>query len=217
MRLALLGLVAVPFISGATIVPRPDYRCVAEESVGAYFEDGIHPTRYKTQHEYFLMHISNIPEKVLTDIHKNALAFDAPEFEHFPVDTASNIRESLNHIASSWDPNIAFTYIPEFEHAHLVKQKLKGVYFIRRSDENPNDARHYNFYNVCQYRVDYTDNEALACYMMQHRESFVVGFNMLKFEYSKIGTWLDWKPSASSNERPDSSYFEFGTCEPYYR
>tara|TARA_Y100000780_G_C13695637_1_gene421675 strand:- start:22134 stop:22622 length:489 start_codon:yes stop_codon:yes gene_type:complete len=162
------------------------------------------------------MHISNIPDKTLEDISKSSLFFDEGVGKGMPNSSVEEIRESFNYIASMWNPLFDFL-TPDLKKFVRDKAESQGVYFIRRSNENPNEARHYYPSNVCRHVTDYNDRPAIACYNAMQRDSFIFSLYMGKFEYSSIGSWVDWVPKAGEYRKPDSSYFEQGSCEEYYR
>lgn len=217
MRLIYLVSLFASFVAGAEVPSKPDYRCVAERAYGiAYENNGPAPVEYSPNSVFFLMHISNIPAETLKEIHKSNFYFKVGYGKDLASSSVEDIRKSLNYIASLWNP--IFDYMEPDMRMYFVDQTVsKGVYFIRRSNENPNEAGHYYPRSACRHVSDYNQQPAVACYNSMQRDSFVFSESTGKFEFSRIGTWLDEVPNTGALNRPEPSYFEQGICEKYYR
>lgn len=181
---------------------KDDYRCVATE-VGGYNHtaEGHEPSRFWPDDEFFLVHISNVPEQVLIRM----LSKPAKELLESITEQGSDKRKTLAR--------------SQFE-KQIMKQKVwddmtveEGSYFIREPSSDPKKPSTYFIGNNCESWK--TASEALiSCYVSDNGKTFQFDPVTGRFTYSYAGSWHE---EVSDGYYGDSSSFAFGTCQKYYR
>ena len=183
-------------------VCKHDYKCVAEEK-GGYNHNatGHNLTRYKPDEEFFLVHISNIPEKAILRM------------------LASTTEKAINQQKQLSNQELEILKRNELEKQYLQLQVFgtmtteKGSYFIREPRDDPNDGTSYMLGNGCgTWKTDKA--ASINCYQNDIARTFQFNVMTGRFTYSYAGSWHE---KVIDDYYGDSSSFSFGTCEIYYR
>lgn len=179
-----------------------DYKCVAEEQGGFnHNATGHELTKFIVDEEFFLVHISNIPEQVILPM----LAKTAADAINRQKDLSSQDLEALKR--------------KELEKEYLQKRVFgtmtteRGSYFIREPQNDPNDAITYLRTNNCStFKTD--KYASINCYGDDPGRTFQFNVMTGRFTYSYAGTW---HAEVKDGYYGDSATFAFGTCKQYYR
>jgi len=179
-----------------------DYKCVAEEKGGYnHNANGHNLGRFKPDEEFFLVHISNIPEKVILQMLEPTTA------------------EAINQHKELSNQELEFLKRNELEKEYLNQVLLDFMtiehssYFIRQPSDDPND---YLTYISCQGCSALKDDKhtSINCYTNYSGKTFQFNVTSGRFTYSYAGTWHE---EVLDGYYGDSSSFVFGTCKQYYR
>lgn len=179
-----------------------DYKCVAEES-GGYNHNatGHNLGRFKPDEEFFLVHISNIPENVISDMLTAATANEINKKKGLSSQEVEVLRRN------------------ELEKEFLDKQVFnsltieKGSYFIREPSNDPNDVITYLGGDHCT-ALKNNKYASINCHVGTFAKTFQFNLTTGRFTYSFSGTWNE---EVKDGYYGDSSLFVFGTCKQYYR
>jgi len=166
-----------------------DYKCVSE-SIGGFkgTANGHKLTRFKKQEEFFLTHISNLPEEAIMNS-----SYAIPN-------NVDRSRELFEKGIMTQEISARFSETAEY-----------GSYAIRYPVLDPRMTNVYIF-NRCG--ASYTEfGSSISCYKSHVRENLNFNMNTMRFTYSNTGNWHQIK----KGENPSSAYFIFGTCKEYYR
>ena len=168
-----------------------DYKCSADTQGGFNHRAYGHKlVNHRPDNEFYLMHISNIPENAI--------------FEMAPKDI---INEDSARI---WVEN---RHLKQ----KLLGGDLnveRSAYFIREPDYNPKDAVTY-VGSGCKAWKDGIGRSLITCFENSGDKSFQFQPNTGRFVYAYLGSWHF--ESSIENYYGDSSSFTFGRCEKYYR
>lgn len=200
-----LSLLATPLLAEnyqSNSVFDHDYKCVAEEKGGFNHNSTGHDlSKFIVDEEFFLVHISNIPEKVISDMLKENTANEINQKKALSIQEVEILRRN------------------ELEKEFLNKQVFstltieKGSYFFREPSEDPNDAITYLRGEHCT-AVKNNNYASINCHIGDYSKTFQFNLSTGRFTYSYAGTWND---EVEDGYYGDSSFFAFGTCKQYYR
>ncbi|MDO8827721.1 hypothetical protein [Methylophaga sp.] len=200
-----LYLLATPALSEdyqSNSLFKHDYKCVADEKGGFnHSATGHELGKFIVDEEFFLVHISNIPEKVIPDMLKVATAHKINQKKGLSSQEVEVLRRN------------------ELEKDFLNKQVIstltieEGSYFFREPSEDPNDAITYLRGDHCD-AVKNNNYASINCHIGDYAKTFQFNLATGRFTYSYAGTWND---EVEDGYYGDSSSFAFGTCEIYYR
>jgi len=169
-----------------------DYKCVSETKGGFNHEASGHKlTLFKGKEEFFLMHISNIPDEAILKINKM-------------MKVKSN---DVNHLR-------------EIHEGRVMKQEKysesmvteESSYFIREPDDDPKEGMTYFSSGCSSYKFE--NGSAINCYKSDNSKVFILDMDTMRFTYSYAGSWHN---KVKDSYYGDSSMFAFGICKKYYR
>ena len=168
-----------------------DYKCVSEEMGGFnHSASGHNLTRFKGEEEFFLTHISNIPDEAIVDLNTMIKVSN---------NDVSKIRELLESRLMKQE-KITDTIITE-----------DSSYFIREPRDDPREGSTYISNGCSSFKSQ--KQSSIRCYISDSLKTFILDLETMRFTYSYAGTWHNKKDDYYG----DSSVFVFGTCKEYYR
>jgi len=178
-----------------------DYRCIADEVGGFnHRKDGHHQTRFKVNKEFFLTHISNIPDEAFLDFYKS-----------YEYRNHIGKSDNIDSVRKQYDESYLQQEIIDFSSGKTVTEK--GAYFIREPKMNPKSWETYR--RSCETIRDPILYNHIHCYQETVNSLFTIDLDTKRFSYAQLGSWH------MRQDIPDyygaSSYFAFGKCEEYYR
>lgn len=172
-----------------------DYKCTAEEAGGFnHTATGHKLALFKPDEEFFLIHISNIPDKAVFEM-------KSKEIVELLGSDESRVREEVER-----------SYMKqEIYSEDLISEK--SSYFIREPRDNPDKVTTYFPNHACSaYKAK---NEFdISCYESDSGKTFQFNSVTGRFSYSYSGSW---HVKSENNYYGDSSIFVFGKCKEYYR
>ncbi|WP_157035519.1 hypothetical protein [Marinobacter psychrophilus] len=172
-----------------------DYKCTAQETGGFnHAETGHKLVLFKPDEEFFLIHISNIPQKAVFEM-------KSKEIVALLGNDEDRVREEVERSYMKQE-----IYSEDF-----VSEK--SSYFIRESDDNPEKVSTYLSNHSCsaaKFKKDFDIN----CYEGDGGKTFQFNSKTGRFAYSYAGSWHS---ESENNYYGDSSIFVFGSCKEYYR
>lgn len=174
-----------------------DYKCVSEEKGGFNHDASGHKlTLFKGVEEFFLTHISNIPEQ--------AILHFAGRVRGGKNMTVGELREELELRIFEKQKTYGDDYVVEV-----------GSYYIRKPEEDPKKIFAYSAGKSCKAGALRDMKEhTISCYLIDSRKTFNFDVNTGRFTYSYAGTW---DQPVKDGYHGDSAVFAFGTCKVYFR
>lgn len=172
------------------------YRCVADESGGfTHSASGHKLTLFKTDEEFFLTHISNLPDKLV-------LQLSGRKGGTLSGIDGVRAREEVERRLMKQETMSGVDFVSE-----------TGSYFIREPSVEPESLMATMY--ACK-AIKAEDATIITCYGdglgLGKTFQFMPGTGRFTFSYS--GTWHN---KVKDNYYGDSSSFAFGTCKEYYR
>lgn len=179
--------------------PAKNFKCLSQDKGGFLFQynDNHKITRFTDNEEFYLTHISEIPNK-----------FFSPKkvFSHYKGETINDNKEAFE---MEFFDAVDFMDIPGF-----IKES--GAFFIRKPNENPEKYMTYAF-SSCEYRLgrDYSrkKEELIMCYVDNSSKTFKFNLGSGRFVYSYTGSW---ESSPQEYFAGESAIIAFGECKEYY-
>lgn len=170
-----------------------DYKCVSHEKGGFnHTKDGHVLTRFHGKEEFFITHITNIPDEAMRDAVSYYKIFD-----HLSGKDLDTVREHYE-----------MRFFPEPYDSRFPLEK--GSYSISTPEDNPRKAVSYS--NKCMaYKSDKGGSISCEYYF----KDFMLDLTTMRFTYVVSGSWHS--PDLNNNYYGDSSVFAFGTCKKYFR
>lgn len=170
-----------------------DFKCVSEEKGGFnHNASGHNLTLFKGEEEFFLTHISNIPDEAILDLNKMMKA---------ETNDVKKLRAIFENRVLKQE-TIAETMITE-----------ESSYFIRKPEDDPKSWINY-FWNGCSRYKSQQGTSSVNCYKSDSSKTFTLDLDTMRFTYSYAGSWHN---KSKNGYYGDSSVFAFGTCKKYYR
>lgn len=172
--------------------PARNFKCTSQDTGGFLFQqDGNHTlTRFTGTEEFYLTHISEIPDK----------AFSGPE-SFISGNTVNENKEAFEryHFKDKRPAGVD-DYISE-----------SGAFFIRKPGQNPKKFITYFFNSACEYFKNKLV-ESISCFTDESSKTFNFNPSSGRFSYTYSGSW-----ERPRDEYPgDSAFIAFGECKEYY-
>lgn len=172
------------------------YRCVADEAGGfTHSASGHKLALFKPDEEFFLTHISNLPDKLI-------LQLSGRKGGTLSGIDGVRAREEVERRLMKQETS---------SHVDLVSET--GSYFIREPDVQPESLMATLF--ACK-ATKVEEDSTITCYGdglgLGKTFQFMPGTGRFTFSYS--GSWHN---KVKDNYYGDSSVFAFGSCKEYYR
>lgn len=172
-----------------------DYKCTAEEAGGFnHTETGHKLALFNPDKEFFLVHISNIPDKAV--------------FEMKSIEIGELLGNEENRVREE----VEGSYMKQERYSEDYISE-KSSYFIREPRDNPEKVATYSLGRACT-AYKYKDESSISCYESDSGRTFQFNPNTGRFSYSYAGSW---HIESVKNYYGDSSIFVFGKCKEYYR
>lgn len=181
---------------------KEDFKCISDEKGGFnHNATGHELTKFTGKEEFFLVHISNIPEKAILDMLTRETAQEINKKSGLSSQEAEDLKR--NELEKEFLEKGGFSSVTT----------ERGSYFIRTPRNNPNEASTYLYGNHCS-AISTKNYASINCYRESFDKTFAFDLTTKRFTYSYAGTWND---KQDDGYHGDSSVFAFGKCEIYYR
>lgn len=169
-----------------------NFKCVSQDKGGFLFrQDGNHElTRFTGNKEFYLTHISEIPDK----------AFSEPT-SLLRSGTVNERKETFERV---YFKDTSLDGIDD-----MISES--GAFFIREPYENPKKFLTYFHGASCQY-FKHMQEESISCYKDKSSKTFNFNLSSGRFIYTYSGSW----ESPSDKYAADSAVIAFGECKEYY-
>ena len=176
-----------------------DYKCSAEEAGGFNHRAAEHKLDlFKPEEEFFLVHISNIPQKAVFEMKsKEIVALLGGDEDRVRKEVESSYMKQESYVEG---------FMSE-----------KSSYFIREPRDNPEKRTTYMARKSCSAWKSDTEKEKdslITCFESDGSKTFQFSPKTGRFTYSYSGSW---HVESSKDYHGDSSIFVFGSCQEYYR
>lgn len=169
-----------------------DYKCISETKGGFNHSASGHDlTRFQSEEEFFLTHISNIPDEAIVGLNQ----------------VLKSNTDDVNVMRAIFE---SFIMKQEITTGNRVVEE--SSYFIREPEIDPKKISTYYLNGCTVYKSPKW--EQINCYQDDDSKSFVLDLETMRFTYSYAGTW---HKKRENDYYGDSSVFVFGTCKEYYR